>query len=718
VILSKTKPVLTTLAYASPERLGGERGDVRSDVYSLGAVLYETLTGKPPFISQGMDRARAELLIREQPAPLPSAEIRGRTDVHPPTWTRAPAALWDGIDRIVLHAMEKDPARRYRSVKILANDLRRCIEGARIRTVRYDIRYALARRLQAGIPRHALLFLLLATLLGGAALLWGPAHGALGRLLSPAEENARGEKANHAADDLRRLLTTQLAIDPRSSLRRTAEVERELDHYAELVARYSETDPIPWSGLEMLLGRLYREYGFYDRAELHLQNALAVRSRVLGPDDLDTIETIHDLALLRYRESKHEAGLEMLRLVLRVREAAWGPGNSSVALTLNDVALIEQALLQYDKALVDFQSALERLQNFEPENPEIPQIIQNIAAVLRDMGRLQEAEQHYRLALDALTTQYGNRHLDVARVKNNLGELLTAVGSYDEAAQLLEQALIVRRNLLENRHPEVIYTIGNLGILAVRTKRFPRAIALLGEAVGLAKSLERPLPGLEAKLRLNLAAAFFYSGDLSSAEQAFGESAARLTALSGPDHPDVATAMSGLAVIRQKRGDLEGAESAFRDLLALRARVLGDRHQDTATTMYALGKLLTQTGQYSEASELLTRSFGIRKEAYPEDHPAIRDAAEAAAIALMHHREFKKALSLLEGLGSTLQDSPSRSEESQDEISCLIHICRQVLRLEAAGPLPAKNCDPGLVSEFGLQGRQLETAPSIDPRSR
>ena len=552
---------LMTPDYASPEQVRGEGVTTASDVYSLGVLLYEVLTGRLPYRLASRSPREVERVICEQEPARPSS-VAGASGVEP-------GGLVGDLDNVVLMALHKDPGRRYGSVEQLAEDLRRHLAGLPVLAHTDSWRY----RAGKFVRRHRLE--VVAAALTALSLLAGMATTAWqAREARTQRENARVQQAaaEQVADFLARLLQQ---ADPRGRGGETVTVREALDQGAALVERELRDQPLVQARMMDTIGVAYHNLGLYDAALPLLEKALATRRRLLG-DAPEVAKSLDALGSLLQARGDYGAAEPLLREALALRRRLLGEATPEVAESLNNVALLLRDKGEYDAAEPLYRQALERYRELLGERSvEVAMARHNLGGLLRLRGDYDEAERHLRAAVAIYRELLGEGHPHVASGLNTLAVLLRNKGDYDEAERAYREVLELQRRSLGGEHPDVARTLSNLGaLLAAR-------------------------------------------GDAAAAEPLFVESLALYRRVLGEGHPEAANPLHHLGLLRQGAGDLAAAESYLDAALDIRRQALGTDHPTVAISALALGKALMDRGDAGRAEALLREALRIREARLP-----------------------------------------------------------------------------------------------------
>jgi serine/threonine protein kinase/tetratricopeptide (TPR) repeat protein len=650
-------PALTTALhrpmtpeYASPEQVRGETVTTASDVYSLGVLLYELLTGCRPLRLDGSGLGIERTVSEVEPEPPSRAALRpaeGPGDRAPEerardrrtTPERLRRRLEGDLDNIVMMALRKAPARRYASAEQLAEDVRRTSDGLPVRARKDTIRYRVRKFVGRNRYTVSTALVFLALIVG-----FGINRARLARDLAQERDRARqeAETARHVASFLEDVF--RLA-DPTGMHGSTVTAREILDRAAARLADPGNERPGVRSKLLDTMGVVYRHLGLYGRAEPLLEEALALRRRTRGEDNVDTAQSLLHLGQLRVDQARYAEGEDLLRRSLRVEERLLGqdaPGVAEALYTLGYVLRQEGKTAEAETVLRRVVALREAAENDEVD---LALALDRLASVLQDQGKLREAERLARRAVDITRRRLGH-HVDTARCLERLGNVLTLEGRYAAAEPLLQEGLAIRREKLGPDHPAVGAALDRLADLKRERGDFAGAEPLYrkGLAISLAAFGEEHLQ--VASIRADLAEQLLEQGRLDEAQDLFTRSLEARNRL-GPDNPFALASREGLARVVAARGDLAAAETAFRQVLDARRRSGFASGLPASATLLGLGEVLLARRQTAEAEPMLRQALELRLAALPAHHWQVAEARGALGACLTAQQRYGEAEPLL-----------------------------------------------------------------------
>ncbi|HWL92152.1 MAG TPA: serine/threonine-protein kinase [Phycisphaerae bacterium] len=550
-----------SLAWASPEQAAGDPDgiDIRSDVYSLGMILYFSLTrGFPYRISGALHETLGQIRTAE---PIRPSALNKRIDRE--------------LETIILRCLAKEQDRRYQTAGELAADIRRYLAGdpvvARADSTWYTLRktvrrYRTAVAIGGVVIAAAMILSVVMTILYGRA--------------TSAEAVARQEASR--ATVIRTFLEDMLASADPDAKGREVTVRAVLDEAAKDLETGLVGEPVVRGSLHAIIGKTYRGLGDFPMAKDHLDAAIALFQEQFGDDDEHTLEAQGELAELLLDQSKPDQAEAVIDL-LRTKVSARFPVDHSLTLRVEAVfAKLRSHQGRWAEAEALFVPLVERrLQFAGADNKETLATMNNLAAVYHAQGKYAEAEALHRRALEVQTATFGKDSPPALSTMGSLAAVLNSLGKLAEAETILHEQIEGALRVWGPEHRTTLAMQSNLVFNLRQQGKFDEALELVQGYLPIQKRVL------------------------------------------GPEHADTIQSMNGLASVYVDKGQFEAAMTVAREAYETCLRVYGDKNVDTLTSMHNYGSAMLKAGQLEDAARLFERNLELCRELYPTDHPEL-----------------------------------------------------------------------------------------------
>ena len=610
--------VVGTPEYMSPEQADstGQDVDTRTDVYSLGVLLYQLLTGELPFASQELRSASYEQLLRtlrETEPPRPSTklstlgaeaeEVARNRNTEPGALRRQ---LEGDLDSITLKALEKERSRRYGTATELAEDIRRHLRhepvvarppGAGYRLQKY------LRRHRVGVGVAAGLVALLVAFASTMAV----------QVRRTAAERDRANRERETAERASTFLGNMLgAVRPdalgdalwKDLHQRVADVRRDegkseadvaaavdsldrslgavnstqaalglldgqiLDRAGKTLEQEMKDDPKLAARLEHTLGLTYRSLGLLPQAAEHARRAMELRTSEFGPEGQPTLQSLGLLADLLKRQGRYDESEKLFKQALEAQRRTLGPEHPDTVESTRGLATLYTYQGRYPDAEALLVPMLEQQRRtLGAESDETDSTISELSKVYAQQGRFQEAEKLAEEDLEISRKRYGPDDDGTLVALNNLAVVYAQQGRAPEAEKLFRQAYETEKRVLGSEHPTTLEAMLNVAAISTEQGHYDEAEKLL-------------LEGLAIRRRVL-----------------------------GPDHPSTLYSINSLGELYLEEKRYDEAEKYARSALEDRRGVLGRQHKDTLISLANLAEANNGQGHYAKAEELVQEAI-------------------------------------------------------------------------------------------------------------
>jgi serine/threonine-protein kinase len=567
-------PRAFTPDYAAPEQVRGLPVGTAADVYALGGVLFELLTGKRPFALTGRTLAEIEQVVCLEPAPRPSAIIASprETVLGERSLVRARAAIAGDLDAIVGVALRKEPDRRYGSAEAFALDLSRHLDGLPVAARPDGAGYRLGKFVRRRWIECAAACVAVLSLIGG--------------LVATTREARVANQERQRAESVTTFLTAMLAAPNPAEDGRDVTMRDVLDS-AVVRADTLAGRPDIEADVRSVIAETYVSLGEFDRALVQYRKALEARRRAHPEGGRPVAMALSHLGTGLERAGDYAAADSVVGLALGELTAADGQDPIDEVNWLDQRGRLRAYLGDAPGAVTMLAQALPLQIALTPDNDSaIAYSYLNLAVVTGDALDYVGSDTLFREAARRADRAFGTRHPMVAAIASAHGSALEAIGKVDEADAAYQRALTLREDLLGPTHPDYAWSMFNYADFLLRTKRYAEAAT-------------------------------------------WGRKVVALRGVSLPEtHPAVGTGLQVLGRALGFLGELPEAEGLLRESLAIRSRMLPEGHWLITSSESVLGEHLTLAGRYPEAERILLAAHDRLVALRGRDSYAARDTRD------------------------------------------------------------------------------------------
>jgi eukaryotic-like serine/threonine-protein kinase len=659
-MLTRLGAIVGTPGYMSPEQAdsAGEDIDTRTDVYSLGVVLYQLLVGAPPLDFHKVPLDQIPRKLREEDAPRPSTKLRSLGDdskitaenrhTDPPTLARQ---VRGDLDAIALKALEKDRSRRYGSPSDLAADIGRYLKNEPVLAVAPSAVYRarkFARRYRGPLITACAFALVLIV-------------AAIVSIRQSIRANSEAIRANSQAavaqavnDFLQNDLLAQASAasqsGPKAKPDPHLEVRTALDRAAVRIAGKFEGQPEVEAAIRDTIGQTYMDLGVYPEAHRQLDRAQKLHRRVLGPKNPKTLRTLSRLGRIAFLQGKYPEAEGLFSQTLDIQRRVLGPEHPDTLYSMGNLAdvYILQSKFALAETLVRQTLDIQR-RVLGPEHPDTLGSMNALANVYFLQGKNAQAEALYSQTLEIRRRVLGPEHPDTLGSMNNLANVYSEQGKNAQAEALYSQTLEIQRRVQGPEHRDTLISMGNLAEIYGLQGRYAEAEALLSKTLEISRRVLGPEHRDTLITMNNLGDAYYWQGKYAPAEALFSKTLEIRRRVLGPEHPQTLAALANFASMYQREGKYALAETYATQALAGRRHALGSEDPETMAAAADLALAYISERKFAESEALAREALEFNRKKQPDDWQRFRAEALLGASLAGQKKYAEAEPMLLEG---------------------------------------------------------------------
>ncbi len=680
-----------TRNYASPEQLKGELVTTASDIYSLGVILYELLTGRRPYEQGELSSGEFEKLICTSEPTKPSQAVsKGAEKVGMgPDKTQKKSLkkqLAGDLDMICLKALRLEPERRYNTTDQFAEDIKRYLTQQPVLARPVSKRY-LAQKF---IRRHTVgviaTMLLLLSLVGGiVAFAWQYRVAAL--------ERDRAQREADTATEIAGFLQGLFEVaDPAISRGDTITARQLLERGSRQIEQELAEQPMVLARMLDVLGNVYFSLWMLEESESMFEKSLNIRQKEKSTSEgsLEVATSLYNLGRVSTVKGAFDRADSMLSQTLVIRQSALEENHSDIAKTLVAIAQLQNKRGKYETAEKKYFEALSMLelsQDDKDSGLQIAGIKNNIGDLFRETGEFERSETYLRQALEYNRDYYKGDHPSLGANMNNLAMVLAGLAKYKEAKELFLASMEMYKRLYGEMHPKTALSMNNYSGFLKDREEYIEAETYQRQALDIfLEKLGEDHPYIPMCYN-NLANLRDDQGDYETAGEYHEKALERYRAIYGSEHDNVANSLSNLGSLRLNQERYKEAESHFREALRIDSKAFGEAHPYVAMDYQSVGITLFELGKYTEAEEHLVKSVALNKTVLGETHPNTAIAKGELGRLLLKTGRLEEAEKVLrEVLALHEKDQPENSWRTAEIRSLFGETLIRTGRYEEAKP--------------------------------
>ncbi len=651
-MLTRTGMRVMTPAYASPEQLNGNPVSTVSDVYALGIVLYELLTGKRPETYRSGGERNIIPLEPGKPSSAVTDQVQDQetneqiSSARATTNERLRKRLTGDLDTICLKALQTEPQRRYASAEALAEDIRRHLAGLPVLAQRDTYGYRTGKYIRRNLGR-VVTTLVLALLVVGFALFY--------TVQITQERDLARQEATKSAQVSAFLIDLFDVSDPDRSKGEQLTAEHLLERGTAKIESTLADQPTVRADLLDVLGHVYFKMGKYEPALTHYEEALALRQTHLGMEDAKTVQSLTRMGHVFNALARHEESEQLYQKA--VTQARLIGVDTLIADALIGLEVQLRKRGDFDNAEQAAREALTLRQAvYGPDAPQTAEVFHTLGTTLWKNGTYDEAEALMRQAIQVMQRAYGLKYTRTLIIRNDLSVLLREQDKLEEAETLIRENLEAERLIYGREHPHVARTLNNLALLLRSRAKYAEAIAALDESLTInLKTFGEEHSSIAIRYH-NMG--FVYAGweKVEEAEAHYRKALALKTKLYGQGHVQLGSTQGNLANVLVDKGAYDEATTLLRDAITVYRRIYTKPHRRLADALAWLGRAhVKRNRNLGEAETLLREALDMRREIYTESHPKVAYVVRHLAACLSAQQRPAEADALLQEMLTLLE---------------------------------------------------------------
>jgi hypothetical protein len=602
-----------TPEYMSPEQAlsSGEDIDTRTDVYSLGIIFYELLSGVHPIDLRKVAFEEFLRRLREDDPPKLSTKFRAQdpatsTELARKRHTEPPALVKQmrgELDSIALKALEKDRSRRYGSPSDFALDIARYLNNEPVLAVPPSVAYRaskFARRYRVALVTACAfaLVLIAAAVISVRQSIRANKEAAVAQAVNDFLQNdmlAQASAANQFGP----------SVKPDPDLK----VRTALDRAAQRITGKFDKQPEVEASIRDTIGQTYMDLGLYSEARKQLERAMELERRVLGARNPNTLKTLSRLGQTAVLQGNYPEADALFNRALEAQRRVLGLDHPDTMKSLNGLANVYYAQGKYAQAEALYSQNLEiQRRVLGPEHPDTLDSMNNLTSAYASQGKYAQAEALDSQALETSRRLKGLEHPDVLVFMDHLADDNYLQGKYAQAEALDSQALEIGRRVLGPEHPYVLVFMDRLADTNYLQGDYARAEALFGQTLEIARRVLGPEHPYTLAFLSDFSSMYQRQGNYALAETYAAQALAGRRHALGPEHPDAMASAADLALAYVSQGKFAASEPLAREAMEFdRKKQPDDWQRFRAETL--LGASVAGQKKYAEAEPLLLEGY-------------------------------------------------------------------------------------------------------------
>lgn len=585
--LTKTGMWHLTPEYASPEQIKGEKITTASDIYSLGVLLYQMLTGVQPYKITNNSPSYISKIITEEKIIKPSEKVYERTDEEGKQFfsDKLSSKLKGDLDNIVAKAMHKDPSRRYVSVEQFSEDIRRHLIGLPVIAQKDTAAY----RLNKFIKRHKVGFItsvgfVLFLIISLVAIYWQASVAAKER------DNAKLEALK--TETVNKFLQDMLSSADPTEVGRDVKVYDVLHKSALNLEKGFTDQPGIEAAIQKTIGITFTNLGEYDEAKPHLERSLLLNEKIYGKESVQAAESNYALALYYHWIGDLKTADSLYTKSLKIFRTDSNTPKRILAGAINDYGILMADNARYDKAKILHEESLNLFLKYAGEkDKETATSYNNLAIVLQELKELDKAEQYFNKALQLNIELLGENRPEVSTNYNNLAFIYVEKEQFDKAEEYFRKSLLLKEKYFGKEHSMVGFALANLSAIQERIGKYDEAEKNILASIKNLSSSVKPDHIWMGMSCFRYGKILIDKGEFSKAETYLNKALRIQKDNYSSDHPNVVSTESELGVVYYHLNKLAEAEKYLTSGYEGVKKIKGEKNYNTVRLLEYLIKL-------------------------------------------------------------------------------------------------------------------------------
>ena len=604
--LTRTGLFVMTPEYASPEQIRGESITTSTDIYSLGLILYQLITGEKAYEIKTKSPLELEKIICYTEPPKPSSAIKSLqvkdkikaekiSTAHKTGLDKLIKTLSGDLDNICLMALRKEPERRYSSAEQLQQDIENYLDGRPVFARQNTIYY----RTNKFIIRHKIAVISAFSIFIIGAILTTFYFIQLKKERDKAQNEA--QKAEQVSEFLKNIFKLS---DPYEARGETITARELLDKGAQKIDKELSGQPDVKATMLSLIGGVYTNLGLFDKSEILLKKALDIRNK-LNNNNMEESKSLRDLGQLYTYKGEYSKADTLLTKALDIYKNNSLKEDNNYGWILGNLAWVYKSRGNYNKSESYYKKAIAVLKKNNSNSEELLTMMNNFALELHEEGNYEDAEKMFDETLELQKKLYGDKpHPEISTTTYNLAELLRDRGKYDEAEKMFKTSLSMDMQLSGPENPDVAYSLQGLASVYKIKGNFNEAKKLFVKVLNMRKKFLGDNHPDVAYAISNIGLLNYAEEKFDSSKKYYEKALLLHKKLNGPDHPSVAICLNKLGFINYKKENYNKAEDQIRQSMRIIEKSIGTKNLTYSSDLLILSFIKSATKDYDSVAIL------------------------------------------------------------------------------------------------------------------